>query len=100
VGTRALELLNRLGVEAVYEHDVALANRLAAGLGMPPSNSAIVALDGRAVQSDWDARHRCRRARWQASCRATSPTPSPTSTRRSMRSPAEHTVRDGACATG
>jgi len=56
VGTRALELLNRLGVEAVYEHDVALANRLAAGLGMPLSNSAIVALDGRAVQSDCDAR--------------------------------------------
>lgn len=38
----ALELLNRIGVEAVYAHDVALANRFRAGLGMEPSNSAIV----------------------------------------------------------
>ena len=40
----SLELLNRIGIAAVYEHDVALANRFRAGLGMPPSNSAIVSL--------------------------------------------------------
>jgi selenocysteine lyase/cysteine desulfurase len=40
----ALELLNRIGVEAVYAHDVALANRFRAGLGMEPSNSAIVSV--------------------------------------------------------
>lgn len=41
----ALELLNRIGIDAVHEHDVALANRLRAGLGMEPSNSAIVSAD-------------------------------------------------------
>ena len=40
----ALELLNRIGVGAVYDHDVALANRFRAGLGMEPSNSAIVSV--------------------------------------------------------
>jgi selenocysteine lyase/cysteine desulfurase len=40
----ALALLNRIGVEAVYAHDVALANRFRAGLGMAPSNSAIVSV--------------------------------------------------------
>jgi selenocysteine lyase/cysteine desulfurase len=46
VGTQpALELLNRLGIESVYEHDVALANRFRAGLGMAPSDSAIVTVD-------------------------------------------------------
>ena len=40
----ALELLNRIGIAAVYEHDVALANRFRAGLGMEPSNSAIVSV--------------------------------------------------------
>jgi selenocysteine lyase/cysteine desulfurase len=46
VGTQpAIELLNRIGVGAVYEHDVALANRFRAGLGMQASNSAIVSLD-------------------------------------------------------
>jgi len=37
-----LQLLNRIGIQAVYEHDVALANRFRAGIGMEPSNSAIV----------------------------------------------------------
>ena len=41
----ALELLNHIGVGAVYEHDVALANRFRAGLGMQPSDSAIVSAD-------------------------------------------------------
>ncbi len=41
----ALELLNHIGIDAVYEHDVALANRFRAGLGLEPSDSAIVAVD-------------------------------------------------------
>ncbi|HUR86645.1 MAG TPA: aminotransferase class V-fold PLP-dependent enzyme [Solirubrobacteraceae bacterium] len=41
----ALELVNRIGVGAVYDHDVALANRFRAGLGMEPSDSAIVTVD-------------------------------------------------------
>jgi selenocysteine lyase/cysteine desulfurase len=46
VGTQpALELVNRIGVEAVYAHDVALANRFRAGLGIAPSDSAIVSVD-------------------------------------------------------
>jgi len=40
----ALRLLNRIGIDAVYRHDVALANRFRAGLGMEPSNSAIVSV--------------------------------------------------------
>ena len=39
-----LELVNRIGVPSVYAHDVALANRFRAGLGMEPSNSAIVSV--------------------------------------------------------
>jgi len=46
VGTQpALDLINRIGVPSVYEHDVALANRFRTGLGMAPSNSAIVSVD-------------------------------------------------------
>jgi selenocysteine lyase/cysteine desulfurase len=46
VGTQpALELLNRIGIAAVYDHDVALANRFRAGLGLPPSDSAIVSVE-------------------------------------------------------
>jgi selenocysteine lyase/cysteine desulfurase len=46
VGTQpALELVERLGVEAVNAHDVALANRFRAGLGLEPSRSAIVTAD-------------------------------------------------------
>jgi selenocysteine lyase/cysteine desulfurase len=46
VGTRpALELLNRIGIDEVHAHDVALANRFRAGLGLEPSNSAIVSVD-------------------------------------------------------
>ena len=41
----ALELLNRIGIEAIHEHDVALANRFRAGLGLEPSNSAIVSIE-------------------------------------------------------
>ncbi|WP_263008780.1 aminotransferase class V-fold PLP-dependent enzyme [Nonomuraea phyllanthi] len=41
----AIELLNDLGVERIREHDVALANRFRAGLGLEPSDSAIVSVD-------------------------------------------------------
>lgn len=46
VGTApALALVEEIGVEAIHAHDVGLANRFRAGLGMPPSNSAIVSAD-------------------------------------------------------
>jgi selenocysteine lyase/cysteine desulfurase len=46
VGTQpALELLNRIGVGAVHAHDLALAERFRSGLGLEPSNSAIVSID-------------------------------------------------------
>jgi selenocysteine lyase/cysteine desulfurase len=41
----ALELLGDVGIEAIHEHDVALANRFRAGVGLEPSNSAIVSVD-------------------------------------------------------
>jgi selenocysteine lyase/cysteine desulfurase len=46
VGTApALELIEEIGVQAIHDHDVALANRLRAGLGMEAANSAIVSAD-------------------------------------------------------
>ena len=46
VGTvPSLEVIERLGVEAIGAHDVGLANRLREGLGMPPGDSAIVCID-------------------------------------------------------
>lgn len=46
VGTRpALEVIERIGVDAIHEHDVGLANRFRTGLGLEPSNSAIVSVD-------------------------------------------------------
>jgi selenocysteine lyase/cysteine desulfurase len=46
VGTQpALELVERIGVDAIHEHDVALANRFRAGLGLRASDSAIVTAD-------------------------------------------------------
>ena len=41
----ALELLHRIGIGAVYDHDVALANRFRAGLGLERSDSAIVSVE-------------------------------------------------------
>ena len=38
----ALETLLRIGIDAIHAHDVALANRFRSGLGLPPSDSAIV----------------------------------------------------------
>lgn len=40
----ALELVAEIGVEAIGAHDVALANRFRAGLGLAPSDSAIVSV--------------------------------------------------------
>lgn len=40
-----LELVERVGVEAIHAHDVGMANRFRAGLGLPPGDSAIVATD-------------------------------------------------------
>lgn len=41
----ALELVNEIGVNAIHAHDVGLANRFRAGLGLEPSGSPIVATD-------------------------------------------------------
>jgi selenocysteine lyase/cysteine desulfurase len=41
----ALEVFASVGVEAVHGHDVGLANRFRAGLGLEPSDSAIVSVD-------------------------------------------------------
>jgi selenocysteine lyase/cysteine desulfurase len=46
VGTLpALEAVEQIGVETIHEHDVRLANRFRAGLGLQPSDSAIVSVD-------------------------------------------------------
>jgi selenocysteine lyase/cysteine desulfurase len=46
IGTApAVELLADVGAEAIREHNVALANRFRAGLGLEPGDSAIVAAD-------------------------------------------------------
>jgi selenocysteine lyase/cysteine desulfurase len=46
VGTApALALVEHIGVEAIHDHNVALANRFLTGLGRPPGNSAIVTVD-------------------------------------------------------
>jgi selenocysteine lyase/cysteine desulfurase len=43
VGTQpSLELIERIGIDAIHEHNLALANRFRAGIGLAPSNSAIV----------------------------------------------------------
>jgi selenocysteine lyase/cysteine desulfurase len=41
----ALELIGDVGVGAIHDHDVRLANRFRVGLGLPPSNSAIVSAE-------------------------------------------------------
>ena len=46
VGTEpALEVIEQIGIEAIHGHNVALANRFRAGLGLQPANSAIVCAD-------------------------------------------------------
>jgi selenocysteine lyase/cysteine desulfurase len=44
----SLELLLEVGVDAIHDHDLALANRFRAGLGLEPGDSAIVAVPPRA----------------------------------------------------
>jgi len=41
----ALGVIEQVGIDAIHGHDVALANRFRAGLGLEPSNSAIVFCD-------------------------------------------------------
>ena len=46
VGTApTLELLLEIGIEAIHEHNLRLANRFRAGLGLPPGDSAIVSAE-------------------------------------------------------
>jgi selenocysteine lyase/cysteine desulfurase len=40
----ALRVLEEVGIDAIHEHDLGLANRFRAGLEMPPGDSAIVSL--------------------------------------------------------
>ena len=62
---RRLAVIEQIGIEAIHEHDVALANRFRAGLGLEPSDSAIV-MSGRARCSGQarPGRDPGRRARW------------------------------------
>ena len=41
----ALDVIERIGVDAIHEHDLALANRFRAGLGLESGDSAIVFCD-------------------------------------------------------
>jgi len=46
VGTQpALDVVEQIGVDAINAHNVALANRFRAGVGLGPSNSAIVSVE-------------------------------------------------------
>ena len=46
VGTvPALEVVDQIGVGTIHDHDVGLANRFRAGLGLEPGDSAIVSVD-------------------------------------------------------
>jgi len=40
-----LELLLEIGIDAIHEHNLGLANRFQAGLALPPGNSAIVSAE-------------------------------------------------------
>jgi selenocysteine lyase/cysteine desulfurase len=55
VGTApALELINEIGVDAIHAHDVRLANRFRAGLGLPEGDSAIVSTDVEGAQDAFE----------------------------------------------
>jgi selenocysteine lyase/cysteine desulfurase len=46
IGTAAtLELLLEIGIDAIHEHNLRLANRCRTGLGLPPGDSAIVSAE-------------------------------------------------------
>jgi selenocysteine lyase/cysteine desulfurase len=62
--TPALALVEQIGIAAIHDHDVALANRFLAGLGRPPADSAIVTVDVP------DAEEKLRRAGVRAAVRA------------------------------
>jgi selenocysteine lyase/cysteine desulfurase len=47
----ALALLGELGVAAIHAHDLRMAARLRAGLGLPPGDSAIVSVSGLAADA-------------------------------------------------
>ncbi|MGH3322295.1 MAG: aminotransferase class V-fold PLP-dependent enzyme [Streptosporangiaceae bacterium] len=65
VGTApALETVERLGIKAIHDHDVGLANRLRKGLGLDQGDSAIVSVEVP------DAMGRLRRAGVTAAVRA------------------------------
>ncbi|GAA4519294.1 aminotransferase class V-fold PLP-dependent enzyme [Actinoallomurus oryzae] len=51
----SLDLLNDIGVEPIRAHNVALANRFREGLGLPPSDSAIVSVDVPGAEERLDA---------------------------------------------
>jgi selenocysteine lyase/cysteine desulfurase len=56
VGTAAaLEVLEDIGIAAAHEHDLALANRFRAGLGLPPGDSAIVTVERAGAAGRLDA---------------------------------------------
>ncbi len=56
----ALELLAELGVEAIHAHDLRMAGRLRAGLGLEPGDSAIVSVAGLRLRRGGAARARGR----------------------------------------
>ncbi|MEU8223487.1 aminotransferase class V-fold PLP-dependent enzyme [Kribbella sp. NPDC048915] len=51
----ALELVERIGVETINRHNVALANEFRTGLGLEPSNSAIVSTSLPGAQQAFEA---------------------------------------------
>ncbi len=56
VGTApAIELVEQIGVAAIHDHNVALANRFLAGLGQPPGNTAIVTVDAPDAEAKFTA---------------------------------------------
>jgi selenocysteine lyase/cysteine desulfurase len=63
----SLELLGSVGIDRIHRHDLRLANRLRAGLGLPPGDSAIVIAD---VEQPDDVAHRLASADIIASVRA------------------------------
>jgi selenocysteine lyase/cysteine desulfurase len=51
----AIEFLSQVGVEQIQQHNVALANRFRAGLGLEPGDSAIVSADVPGAQDKLEA---------------------------------------------
>ncbi|MFI7067396.1 aminotransferase class V-fold PLP-dependent enzyme [Kribbella sp. NPDC050124] len=51
----ALELIEQIGVETIHRHNLDLANEFRAGLGLPPSDSAIVSTNLAGAQQAFEA---------------------------------------------